>query len=323
MATDSLIGKLEALKLIGPICSETRHGREHNSTVDACIAIVRQHQAEAVCPYVVTSDEGSSYCRLAEQNGPPPVRASGQEAAPKAIDVISGMSDAEITEIFQLYPSLATRWKELLQGSGQEAEEDLETAIGHAIQYGLLEISHGNFGLTSKEKAIITRYVIAAMGEWHSADSSLKGTAKSIQCESESPANSLVMGDTSTRKDEAVDSSTLLSSPASDIPCTIIGIPSECGPSYVFPNQSSPIKDEWGVFHNVLGGKSSGYPVVDGLPLDVRLRWLLGTQQGRRDNKNRSSLSPHYPPPPDRKGINYDERQGIFGRGLPLPWRST
>lgn len=31
----------------------------------------------------------------------------------------------------------------------------------------------------------------AAMGEWHSADSSLEGTAKSIPCESEAPANNL------------------------------------------------------------------------------------------------------------------------------------
>ncbi len=35
----------------------------------------------------------------------------------------------------------------------------------------------------------VAKKIITAMGEWHSADSSLEGTAKSIPCESEAPAN--------------------------------------------------------------------------------------------------------------------------------------
>jgi hypothetical protein len=72
---ESLVEKLEKAKWNDDYCPECS-GR--NSTLDDAIAIVRQHQADAVCPYVVTSsstfegDGGTSYCRLAEQNGPAP-----------------------------------------------------------------------------------------------------------------------------------------------------------------------------------------------------------------------------------------------------------
>jgi len=47
-----------------------------NSQMDKVIALIREHEAQArwhepTCPYVVTDKEGSSYCRLAEQNGAP------------------------------------------------------------------------------------------------------------------------------------------------------------------------------------------------------------------------------------------------------------
>lgn len=40
------------------------------------ISKIRDSNAEAVCPYVVTSNEGSSFCRLAEQNGSATTRGS-------------------------------------------------------------------------------------------------------------------------------------------------------------------------------------------------------------------------------------------------------
>jgi hypothetical protein len=72
---ESLIEKLEALTW--PVFQPNGPGSDKtaiyvNNTLDKAISIVRQHQAEAVCPYIVTSDEGTSYCRLAEQNGPAP-----------------------------------------------------------------------------------------------------------------------------------------------------------------------------------------------------------------------------------------------------------
>lgn len=71
----SLIDILETIQgTLNPIAEQDWHGKWRIlaalSQMEKATTIIRQHQADAVCPYVVT-DGVSSYCRLAEQNGLP------------------------------------------------------------------------------------------------------------------------------------------------------------------------------------------------------------------------------------------------------------
>jgi hypothetical protein len=67
---DTLIEELDGIKHKDCFLDDP-DSKLRNDVLDEAIAIVRQHQAEAVCPYVET-DGVSNYCRLAEQNGSAP-----------------------------------------------------------------------------------------------------------------------------------------------------------------------------------------------------------------------------------------------------------
>ena len=50
------------------------------------------------CPFIVTSDEGTSYCRLAEQNGPPPMKVTHVPSVFRNLGSVGGGEDSSLAE---------------------------------------------------------------------------------------------------------------------------------------------------------------------------------------------------------------------------------
>lgn len=85
-------------------------------------------------------------------------------------------------ECIQSTPSPITPAEQTIQ---TQQPEDVAAALRKIID--LAKQAYGKPHDYTARMGGIAEAAITATGEWHSADSSLKGTAKSIQCESESP----------------------------------------------------------------------------------------------------------------------------------------